>query len=93
MDESSQQAIILGVNLFIFITALTLALTLLLNVRDLAETAYEYDASLPSGSRVVDIEEKKERIVTGYELRSYFANYISNINNPEVYRLEDDNAR
>lgn len=80
MDEAAQQAIQIGVNLTIFIVALSISITLLLGVRDVAELAFEYDASIPTGSRVVSTKETNKRIVSGDELLSYYANYMTDIN-------------
>ncbi len=77
MDESAQQAVQLGVNITIFIIALSISITLMLGVRDVAETALEYDASLPTGSRVVSVSETKKRVVSGDELLAYYAGYMS----------------
>lgn len=81
MDESAQQAVQLGVNVTIFVVALTISITLLLGVRDVADVASEYNASLPTGSRVVVPEEIKKRTVSGYELLSYYSLYMTDINN------------
>ena len=77
MDESAQQAVQLGVNVTIFIVALSISITLLLGVRDVAEKALKYDASLPTGSRVVSVGETKKRLVNGDELLSYSTRYMS----------------
>ena len=80
MDEAAQQAVQTAVNITIFIIALSISLTLLIGVRDLAEVASEYNASIPTGSRVVSVGEEKKRTVSGYELLSYCANYMTEIN-------------
>ncbi len=77
MDESAQQAVQLGVNLIIFVIALSISLTLLLGVRNVAEMALEYDASLPTGSVIVAIEDIEKRTITGDELLSYYTRYMS----------------
>ena len=86
MDESAQQAVQLGVNITIFIVALSISLTLLLGVRDVAEVAADYDASIPTGSRVVDVSEQKKRLISGNELLSYCANYMTDLNNAGTNR-------
>lgn len=78
MDESAQQAVQLGVNITIFIVALSISITLLLGVRDVTKTALEYNASIPTGSRVVSVSDKKQRTIKGYELLSYYSKYMSN---------------
>jgi len=77
MDESAQQAVQIGVNVTIFIVALSLGISLMLGIRDVAAVATDYDASIPSGSRVVSVSEEKDRTIKGYELFSYYSNYIS----------------
>lgn len=94
MDESAQQAVQLGVNVTIFIIALSISVTLLLGVRDVADVASEYNASIPTGSRVVNVDIQNKRIVSGYELLSYYANYMTDINNERtgkfVLTIEDN---
>lgn len=77
MDESAIQAVQIGVNVVIFVVALTISLTLLLGVRDVAERAIEYDASLPTGSRTLVIDDVNQRTIKGYELLSYYTRYMS----------------
>ncbi len=84
MDESLQQAIQLGVNIFILIVALSVGLNLMMSVKDITEIAKEYDASLPTGSRTVSVDDVKKRTINGYEILSYFSNYMTEINNPQT---------
>lgn len=86
MDESAQQAVQLGVNVTIFVIALSISITLLLGVRDVAELAFEYDASIPTGSRVVSAKEMNKRIISGDELLSYYATYMTDINIERIGR-------
>ena len=85
MDESTQQAISIAVNITIFIIALTIGVNLLIQVRDISEIADNYNASLPNGSRVIVPDNQTKRIVPGYELLSYYSNYMTDKNNMEVY--------
>ena len=89
MDESAQQAVQLGVNITIFVIALTISVSLLLGVRDVADVAAEYNASIPTGSRVVTVSNNDKRTVAGNELLSYYANYMTDINNERTdkYKL------
>lgn len=80
MDESAQQAVQISVNITIFVVALTVSITLLLGVRDVADVASEYNASIPTGSRVVTVADVDRRIISGDELLSYYANYMTDIN-------------
>lgn len=94
MDEATQQAIQIGVNITIFIVALSLSLLLLMGVRDVADVASEYNAALPTGSRVVSVGEKKRRTISGFEITSYYANYMTVINGEKsnkfiVSKIED----
>ena len=86
MDESAQQAVQLGVNVTIFILALTLSITLLLGVRDVAKVASDYNASIPTGSRVVSVAEQKQRVISGNELLSYYVNYMTDVNHERTER-------
>lgn len=85
MDESTQQAINVGFNALIFVIALTISISLVMSVKNVAEMAYDFDASLPNGSRTLEVEDQNKRIITGYELISYYASYMTNVNNTEVY--------
>ena len=85
MDESTQQAVSIGVNALIFVIALTITISLVMSVKNVAEKAYEFDASLPSGSRTLEVEEENKRVLNGYELISYYASYMTNVNNTDAY--------
>lgn len=85
MDESTQQAINLGINLTLFVLALTITITLMMNVKDISEKASEFNAALPNGSRTISVENQNVRVIEGHELISYYANYLTDINNNEVY--------
>lgn len=82
MDEATQQAVQIGVNVFIFVLALSLGLTLLFEVREIAETSFEYNASIPTGSRTVAVESVEEMIISGTDLLSYVTNYMTDKNHP-----------
>ncbi len=81
MDESTQQAIQFGVNITIFIVALSISITLLMGVRDVSEKVFEYDATIPTGSRVFSAETETRRKIGGDEILSYFSNYMIDKNN------------
>ena len=72
MDESAEQAVHLSVNIAIFVIALTVSLTLLFNVRDIADIAAELDNKIPDGSMVLSTQEMDNRVISGYELISYY---------------------
>ena len=93
MDESAQQAIQLGVNVTIFIVALSLAVTLMFGVKTLAEKAISLQKEIPEGSKVEDIVDTNKSIYYGYELVGFYANYISNekIGKSGLYNKEVDN--
>lgn len=76
MDESAEQAVNLSVNIAIFVIALTVSLTLLFKVRDIADLAVELDNKIPDGSMVLSTQNIDNRIISGYELISYYYNYI-----------------
>lgn len=76
MNESAQQAISVGINAMIFIIALTISLNLIFAVRDLADIAKEVNDSVPDGSKTEALQDYNERIVDGYEVVSYYMNYI-----------------
>ena len=80
MNEASEQAVQLGANVTIFIIALTISITLMMGVRDVAEKAFSYNSSLPNGSRVISTESQNRHIIKGYELLSYYANHMTDAN-------------
>lgn len=94
MDESAQQAIQLGVNVTIFIVALSLAVTLMFGVKTLAEKAISLQKEIPEGSKVEDIVDTNKSIYYGYELIGFYSNYISNekIGKSGLYNKEVDNS-
>lgn len=77
MSEITQQTIYLAVNITIFIIALTISINLMIGVRDVAELSAQYDASIPTGSRVVSVDTERTRAIKGYELKSYYSRYMS----------------
>lgn len=77
MSEITQQTIYLAVNVTIFIIALTISINLMIGVRDVAELSAQYDASIPTGSRVVSVDTERTRTINGYELMSYYSRYMS----------------
>lgn len=76
MEESAQQAISLGVNVTIFVVALTASLMLMFGVRNLADISAEVDESVQDGSLMLDTRELDDRIIDGVELISYYYTYI-----------------
>lgn len=78
MQESSERAIQIGVNIFIFIIALTIAINLMTALNNVISKAFELGTSIPTGSRVLVVNKEEKRAVKGYDLVSYYANYISN---------------
>lgn len=76
MDESAQQAISIGVNVTIFIVALSITLTLLFAVRDIAEVSTSIDENIPDGSMILATQDFDSRIISGFEVISYYYNYI-----------------
>lgn len=88
MDESAQQAVQLAVNVTIFVIALTVSIALMIGVRDVAELASKYNASIPTGSRVVNVESQEKRTIKGYEILSYYSNYMNEVNGENIERYE-----
>lgn len=76
MDESAQQAVSIGVNVTIFIVALSVTLSLIFGVRDIADVASKVDKNMPDGSMVLATRDIDSRIISGYEVISYYYNYI-----------------
>lgn len=76
MDESAQQAVSISVNITIFVVALSVTLSLIFGVRDIADVAAEIDQNSPDGSMILATGDTDSRIISGYEVISYYYNYI-----------------
>ena len=76
MDESTQQAISVGVNSLIFVIALSISLNLMFSVRNLASVASEVNESVKDGSVIISSQENFNVILSGYDVISYYCNYI-----------------
>lgn len=92
MNESSEQAIQLAVNITIFIIALSIGVTLMFGVRNMAENAIKLDKAVPEGSKIIESVESTKNTYNGYELINFYANYISNekIGKSGLYNKETD---
>lgn len=77
MESSANEALIIGVNLSIFIIATTIAIMLLTTVMDLSDLANESVITTTTGSVTVDGASVGKRVVTGSELMGYYTNYIN----------------
>lgn len=80
MENSAFEALIIGVNLSIFVIATTIAITLFSTVLDLSEVANNTIQNKSSGSAIIESKEASERIITGSELISYYTNNVKNSN-------------
>lgn len=78
MENSGQEALVTGVNVSIFIIALTIGITLLTTVLSLAEIANEDVVKASSGGVMVVNDGDGKRIVTGADLMNYYSNYTNN---------------
>lgn len=76
MEESAQQAINIGVNVTIFVIALSISLNLMFSVRDLSEVAKTVQKNVPDGSKTEMLQHYDNRIISGQEVVSYYINYI-----------------
>lgn len=80
MEESTFDAIYIGVYVFVFIIAVSSAVFLYQSISEYAEQAYEYSHMIDSGSLILNTETSRNRILTGDEVLNYYYNYVKQDN-------------
>lgn len=76
MENSTFEAIYTGVYIFIFIIALSITIFLFKQTNDFADRAYNYNVKAIENSVILNAPAQKYRLIDGYEVVSYFYNYI-----------------
>ena len=72
MEKSAFEALMVGVNVFVFIIALTAGLMLMTSVLDMVEYANEISITGMNGSLAETLGEVHERIYTGEQMLGYY---------------------
>ena len=84
MEDSTFEAIYIGVYIFVFIAALSLTLYMFKSVNELANKAYEYGSNI-SNDLIEIPDENKESTLDIQGFLSLYYNYVSK----DLYDLED----
>lgn len=86
MEHSAFEALIIGVNVTIFIIALSAAILLMSNTLDMVDFANESAIQGMNGTIAESVGETKEQIYTGSQLLTYYRK----IKNEEIEELNYD---
>ena len=76
MENSSTEAIFIGVFVFIFIIAISVSILLFRTVNQYADLSYDYGKTVTDTSIVENVPKEKYKLITGSEVVSYYYNYI-----------------
>lgn len=77
MENSAYEALIIGINVTIFVIATTIAIFLLTTVFKLSNLANESVIGSKTGNVMLDGTQNQKRIVTGSELINYYTNNLN----------------
>lgn len=88
MEKAAFEALITGVNVFIFVIALSFGITLLTSVLKLSNIASEQTINQTNGSVIIGENTNENRVVTGMEILAYYTNYID-----KDFETDDKNQR
>ena len=93
MEESAYNSLMLGVYIFIFVTAISLTVFLFSSTVEYADKAYEYGKLTAADSIVETTSAPKYNVVTGAELLSYYYNYKDpdKYGTPEAQKFDFEN--
>ena len=76
MEQSAFEAVLLGVNVFVFVAALSAGVLLMSNVLDMVNFANERAIVGMNGSLAESVGEVTERIYTGAQMLNYYRDEI-----------------
>lgn len=79
MENAGIEALIIGVNVLIFVAALSVAIMLMVNVLDMSNTANDIIKSNNKGSLVETKDVDYTKVISGQELLKYYTKNIDNI--------------
>ncbi len=77
--ENSYEALYIGVYLFVFVAAMTIAVYLFQGVNDLANNSYDY-GKVVTGDAVIETDTEEAKYLSREDLISYYFNYIQKDN-------------
>ena len=80
MEQSAFEAIMIGVNVFVFIAALTAGVLLMTNIIDMVNFANDNAVVGMNGTLAESVGNVNERIYTGAELLSYYRKEQTGLN-------------
>lgn len=80
MEQSAFEAIMIGVNVFIFVVALTAGVLLMTNVLDMVEYANQNAITGMNGSIAETVGSVHERTYTGEQVLSYYGKVVGSTN-------------
>lgn len=75
MEESASEALVIGVNVFVFIIALTASILLMTNVLNMVNFANESAVKGMSGTLADSVGVVEDRLVSGSDLITYYRRY------------------
>lgn len=76
MDSSTNESLIMGAYVFIFIGALSASLYLFHSIYDYSELAYQYGKNIEKGNLITGIPDDKKIILKGTDVISYIYDYF-----------------
>lgn len=79
MENAGIEALIIGVNVLVFVAALSVAIMLMVNVLDMSNTANDIIKSNNKGSLVETKDVNYIKVISGQELLKYYTKNIGNI--------------
>ena len=77
--ENSYEALYIGVYLFVFVAAMTIAVYLFQGVNDLADRSYDY-GKVVEGNAVIETDTDEMKYLSREDVISYYMNYIAKDN-------------
>lgn len=88
MEQSAFEAVMIGVNVFVFIIALTAGILLMGNIINMVNYANENAVIGMNGTLAETVGVVEERIYSGEDLLTYYRRYVA-----ENYTDEDNNIK
>lgn len=79
MENSGVEALIIGVNILIFVAALSIAIMLMINVLNMSNTANDIIKLNNKGSLVETKNVDYTKVISGQELLKYYTKNIENV--------------
>ena len=90
MEQSAFEAIIIGVNVFVFIVALTSGILLMSNILDMVNFANDQAIVGMNGTLAESVGEVTERTYTGAQLLKYYEKTLDGDKSSYIFRVKLD---